>query len=614
MKIIYGSQLEQYNDDIIILKKEDLYIPSEIVLIEKANLALNEIENKIVKNKKISHLFSHDDFSLWWFIYPSIFLSLKEAIKFIEFFENIIKNKKPSVIQIDSDFDKLPIIRQICMKYHIKISYSVFNYLKFLIRRWFIKKIQPFRYKQITDRKINSRLELFKKNHKSLPSITNKVLFAVATAYRRKIFDPFKCQAVNNEFLVNPLLEIIKTLNFDQVGIDLDYTFKGQLDILSERLNEIIPWFPIELISDHNFFNSKSKYALKTYQKVIKDIDFQMIFQINNINFWSLMENDFEKLQYAPSLPFYTELVYSLTNFFKENKPRAIFIPYEVGPIALAIILACNRNGIKTIGYQHGLINGLNPDYSHHDFRSEKNPYGMPLPDFLLLFGNFTKRKILEQGTYPKEKLIVFGHSMYFELDKILQSLKNTNPRKKFGISDEKKVILFTTGRFQKYYQGFETQNHDEKIFQKLLKEYAKDENYLVIIKPHPTEDNMNYYNEQISKNNCKNFVIMRDDLFELLFLADVVICYFSTVLIDSVTLSKKTIQVVLGESDFGIPFKEYGVIIISDLDSLNTNISKLLSDSNFQQSLMNKREDFVKDQFNIPNEDPSKQIESLLR
>ena len=44
------------------------------------------------------------------------------------------------------------------------------------------------------------------------------------------------------------MIKKINELDFDAVGIDLDYTFRGDFEVLSERLNDSIPWIPIEYI------------------------------------------------------------------------------------------------------------------------------------------------------------------------------------------------------------------------------------------------------------------------------------------------------------------------------------------------------------------------------
>lgn len=595
------------------ITKHELYVPSEISAQKNTNEVFNKIEKQIVKGKKLYELFAYDDVSLWWFIHPTIYLSLKEAISFIDSFQEILKDKNLEEINVIGDFNKLSLIQQICKKHHIKVSHSIIPYLQFQIVKWFTKKIQPFRYRRITQKKHCDRLEYFKNKKQEIPSIKDKVVFAVATAYRRKILDLKTGDSKPGEFLIGPVIDIVKKMNHEVVGLDLDYTFKGQVELLSQRLDDDIPWFPLEVLTENFHNNPDEKKFLNYYNRITNDAAFKSIFTYDEISFWNQLESDFMTLSYFPYLPMYMKLINACNAYFEDNKPLSVFIPYEAGPMALPIIIACQKNHIRTIGFQHGLIYGINPDYSHHNFRSEKDLMGMPLPDYLLLFGNFAKNKLIEQKTYPPEKLVVFGHSMYLNLAKTISILGSRDIKEKYKIPKNKKIILFTTGRFQRHYHGFETRNHDEKILEKLLQEFGKNDDYFVILKPHPTEEYVEYYGNLISDYNSENFVIMQGDLFELLYIADVVVCYFSTILLDSIALGKFAIEVDFGEIISTIPFKESNVILNSDLNSLRENIENLLHDVVLQETLKKNMASFIKEHFNIPNNIAEDQIKSLI-
>jgi glycosyltransferase involved in cell wall biosynthesis len=615
LKLIYGSrQGGPINEDLMFVTKNDLYAPSEISAQKKTNEILSEIEKKTVGGKKLFELFAYDDVSLWWFIFPTIYLSVKEAVSFIDSFQEVLKGKNPKEIKVTADFGKLPLIEQVGKKYNIKVSYSILPYVKFQLVKWLTRQVQPSRFKRITQKKTQSRIGTLKNDKRTIPSIKGKVVFAVATAYRRKIFDAETGDSKFGEFLIGPVIDIVKKLKHEIVGIDLDYTFKGQIEPLLQRLGDDFPWFPIEVLIE-NFQNEHNeKSFLKNYNQLITSPELQSIFTHDEIYFWGQVEGDFLSLGYFPYLPTYMRLIDSCKKYFKENRPTAVFLPYEAGPIALPIIIACQQNKIHTIGFQHGLIYGINPDYSHHNFRLKNDPLGMPLPDNLLLFGNYAKNKLEEMKTYPQEKLIVFGHPMYFNIGKIVSILGSKDVKEKYNIPKDKKIILFTTGRFQRHYHGFETRNHDEKILEKLLQEFGGKEEYFVVLKPHPTEEYVEYYKKLISDYNSKNFVIIQSDLFELLYMADVVVCYFSTILLDSIAFGKCAIEVDFGEKISTIPFKEYNVILNSDLNSLKQNIEKLLYDDALRDNLKKNMANFIKEHFNIPNNSAEDQIKSLIK
>ena len=49
---------------------------------------LNSIQDSKINDKTIVELFSFDNFSLWWFIHPTIFPVIKKLVNFIIYFHN----------------------------------------------------------------------------------------------------------------------------------------------------------------------------------------------------------------------------------------------------------------------------------------------------------------------------------------------------------------------------------------------------------------------------------------------------------------------------------------------------------------------------------------------
>lgn len=577
-------------------------------------MILNEIENSKIKGKTIPQSFMFSDFSYWWFVYPVIYPSVQQAINFIDSLESILDEKKPTSIDMKGEFQKLKIMKQICDKQKIKLRYAKLNYWKFKIVDIIFLKIQKYRFIQITKEKTRKRLCLSKIKGNIIPDLKNKIVFAVSTAYRREIYDFEKQTSSRGEYIVGPIIDILKKLGKNVIGLDLDYTFRGQDKILEERLNDDnIHWFPIEVLSTNSFSNNKVKSYLKNYLKILNDRDFQSLFVYRGINFWSMIRNDFKKLSFFPHLPTYLDMTESLDHIFMNNKPSVIFVPYETGPLALALIVAAQHNGVKTIGLQHGMILEMNSDYSHHNFRNEKNLAGMILPDFLLLFGDYTRNILLKNKLYPKEKLVAFGNPMYFNMENV-KKMDFSKIKNKHNIPSNKKIILFTTSTYQRYYARFKNQNYDEQILEKLIEEFTNKEEYHIVLKPHPSEEYLKFYEDLISKNHCKNFSIVQGDLMELLSISDVVVCYFSTILTDAISLGKMTIQVKFDSSNTFIPFLEYGVHVITDLQSVKKNVENLIFDMQLQTEIRSKMDVFLKEYFNLPNHDVIEQMQLLTR
>jgi hypothetical protein len=609
MKIIYGKITNKSQSGTIYLTENDLKIPIGIEGYNESILFLNDIENKKFAGEKLSEIFKYSNTSLWWFIYPTIFPSIQRTINFISAIVELIEKIKPTSIELAGEFDKYDIFKQICQNKNIQLFTPnlIFKNSKSKIK----EKLQRIRYRKIFVQKTKNRLSLFKRKTKKISNLTGKIIFAVPTVYRRKLFNANLGKSEQGEYIQGEIIKLLKS-KYDVVGMDVDYTFRGNPKILNERLNDDIPWFPIESIVQRYSFEKSGTKFLKKFNVILQSNDFKSIFSFKGINFWNQIRFDFVKLTFSPYIPHYIQLIESFNKYFEENKPHTVFLPYETGPYALAMIIAGSVNHVKTIGIQHGLLWKNNSDYSHTEFRTSENNFGMPLPDMTLVFGEFTK-EILIESKYPENKFLVFGNPEFFQIDKIIENFNHDKTRLKFKIPKNKKILLFTTGKSQSFYKDLGGKlNYDEQVLEKLLIEYNNNDSFFIVVKPHPDE-NIEVYKKIIKKYNSNNFKIIQDDLFQLVLISDVVISIFSTVLMDSISLGKMTIRVKFPGSTVPIPYDDYNVLFSSDLPSLSDSIKKILNDGTLRKNLTENRLLFLKYIYGIPNYNINEQLDSIF-
>jgi len=315
---------------------------------------------------------------------------------------------------------------------------------------------------------------------------------------------------------------------------------------------------------------------------------------------------------YYPYLPLYLKLVDSITKIFKNELPKAIFLPYEGGPLALAFVIAAKRYGIKTIGLQHAIISENNPMYSYERLKNIDDPLGFPFPDFFLLFGEYSK-KILVTNGYPNEKLIVFGNAAFFNLNSILNILDSRTLYKKYNLQKEQKIILFTTEYLQEYYSAKGKFNYDTEILIHLLENFSNKPNYKIILKPHPSE-NTTIYEKIIAQYNVSNFQIIQGDLFELIHVSSLVISVFSNSMMDAICLKKPVIRVTFENVAHVVPYDEFGVVVSIELNDLTNSIEEIFNDRKLSEKLAKNRGEFVKFINNIPECQPETIIKKLLK
>jgi hypothetical protein len=606
IELILGAKTGKFQN-LIYIKNEDLELPhgqNYVFAIEE----LDKIQNSLIDGMLLPKLFQYDKISLWWVIYQSLIPEFKKVINFTHQFKKLLDHEKITKVTIKNNFDKLYIIKQICNEKNIQLHYSNSQYLKFKIKSKGKNSIQKKRYSKIFEQKINQRIKIFEQKSKKLPDIKNKIIFPVSTNFHRDIFDFSKNNSTKGEYLITPLMNMFED---DQIiGIDLDYTFSGQFDILSERLSNKIPWIPIEKFLEKTNQNNQNLFIEK-YKKIITDEKFQNLFQFDNIFLWSYLKNFFEKMMFSPYIPFYIQLIDELTIYFSNNKPKAVIIPYETGSIALIIIAVLKLLHVKTIGVQHGYIYPNSPMYSQTNFHDENNVSGYILPDHFLVFGEYVKNLLTKIG-YPKEKLVSFGNPSLFKLQNFFDNFSEDAVRNKLGIDSTQKIILFTTGKMQRNYSSAGIYDYDEKIWKSLLLNFKDNDEYFIILKPHPTElDTSAYATIQRDIKN-KNSLIIQHDLFELIQIASVLVSVVSSSMFEALSFQKPVIQVKFKDEIHPI-LDDANIVLKTNLSNLLTTITNLETDENLRNKFKLHAKQFIKYHYGIPEINPDLVLKEIL-
>lgn len=597
--IIYGYKTGKKDHRIFVTEKN-----FESTIFQSAQYSpkiLSKIQHSKLDGKDFLELFNYQNISLYWFMFPSFWSQLTESTNFLDRFFEFIDQTNPSSFYIENDFSKYYLIKQACKKNNIKFSYSKINFLKFQLRKKITPTIRKFQLKKITKIKIQSRVKLYKNKFSKIPLLNKKILFASPDVYRRHLINSKKSVTEEGEFFIQDLLDILPDSS-SALGIALDYDIRGNQPKLERRLNSELHWIPVELFLDNISYNEEQNEFFKKYKKMLNDKNFQALFSYNDISLWNQLKSTFYQMTFTPYFPFWMKLIDSLIILFQKNKPKAIFLPYETGPLALCFIVAGKKTSVPTIGIQHGVIADNWKFYSIDPLDAD-HPFGFPLPTKILLFGDFSKRILLKNG-YPSDKLVSFGNPLFFNLTKKQEILQKMNIKKKYGISEEKIIILFPTISLQKF-KSWSQSNHNTDIWNYLLSNYANHENFFLIVKPHPDEDPKMY--ENIAKKyGASNVLISKQSLYELVYVSKVVVSMFSTAIIDSLCFQKPVIQIEFDDDGKSpIPYGDLGVTIPTNLEHLSEKISQILSNDPKIKHISKNRINFVKDLYNIPENRP---------
>lgn len=561
-----------------------------------------QIENSKINNKPFLQLFDYDDISLWWFFHFGPFFNdhFFYAVNFVSNFHKLIKKSNPHSIKIIDDFKMFDTIKQICNKNTIKFEYSKFSYFKFKILKNIKQNVKKFirsnRLKKYVYLRIKTSQDIFYKKYTSIPSLNDKIVFAVPTSFRRTHFNLDTEKYENGEHIMQGIIDLLKK-KYEIIGISIAHgTTKTKDDMLTERVKSNTLWIPEEALLQNYGKSIKQKRFLQKYKKLIGTKSFQKLFEFEGINLWEQIKPVFQQMLYEPYLPYWINLIDSYSIFFKNNKPKTIFLIAETDAPCLAIICNAKRFNIKTIAIQHGA--GIEDcEHSVSTFVSKENTFGYHLPDKMLLFGEFWKQSFIKHN-YPSEKFEVFGNPSFFDLDKLENISNLSNLYKKYNLDKNKKIILFTTSRYQGRQNKY---NFDELVWNYLLENFSHDNTFYMVLKIHPHED-IGIYEKILKKYDTLNAKIIDGNILELLSVASVLVSNVSTTLVDSICLKKPTIEVEWNDIlQTQIPLKEYGVVLSSKIENLSQNIHAILIDNNIQNSLLKNRSKFLKDIYNIP-------------
>jgi len=608
-KIIYGKK-SLAEGDILFVSENDFQSPP--FSDESSYLAIQtikKIQNSLLDLTPITELFSNEKYSLWWLIYPQIFYHLETKINFVTNFSKFLDKSLPQRVIILDDFNEIDLIKQICIKKKISFKFSQLAYFKFKMKKNFLKFRRKYGTHLIFNKKGKERKKLFFSKVVTIPSLENKILFVAGPGYRRKIFDHTTGKIKSGEYIIQDIIKLIEDKK-SIIGIDLWSNIQENNDSLKERLSSNVFWIPIEALVEVK--NKNQKNFLNKYNHIISSDKFRLLLKFEGIFLWKSLEGTFEKLKYSPYIPYWISLIDSLNILFSNQKPQAIFLPYETGPTALAFIIASRKNNVKTIGVQHGFIHKFHKSYSHENFATDENLFGFPLPNKILLYGNITK-KLLEEKDYPTKILIPFGNPTFFNLETIKKALIQTDVNRKYKIKKNKKIILYTTSGFQELNKKTVKYDFDTQVWRYLLKNFGNNEEYYLILKPHPLED-LSTYENVLHEKEFSNAQVIQGNLIELIYISSIVVSIFSTTIFDSMCFKKPVIQVKFEGASYSLPFNDSNIGVQSSLHSLSNKIIEILQNNSLQNTIVENNSRFIKEFYGIPEKNMESKLNYLIK
>ena len=383
---------------------------------------LNSISCATVDSKTIVEWYQYGNTSLWWFVYRRIWTKIEECLRFIENLKTLIEDIRPQVFVVKGFYDKLDLIKQICVVYNIKLEIPIQS-LRKVILQYNLKrklwKVLVHRYDNKTKNKKIERIGLAKdliKNSFDASSVRDCVIYLAGSNYRRDIYDWRNDEVISGEHIVQMVLERVIDVS-KLLCIDVDYFYSSDNSGLEKRLKDPDKyWIPFEMFITDELQNGSKKpieYLTKRIIALYEKKEFREAFVYQGIQMWSTLELLFKALMAKIYLPNYILTIEAAKLLLSQVRPKSIFLPYETGVYAMAFIVAAEELGIKTIGMQHGIIHKAHFDYSIDNLRTKTSSVGCPIPTYLLVFGEFYRKLLVETFSYPSDRVITVGNPAY---------------------------------------------------------------------------------------------------------------------------------------------------------------------------------------------------------
>lgn len=285
-----------------------------------------------------------------------------------------------------------------------------------------------------------------------------------------------------------------------------------------EGINNIVDVDNIEIKNDKIIINNE----------IIEKLNYNY----HNFNLEKIIKNNFFN-DYKEICSNELRKIIIVMEIFKELKIQKCLIMDETYSGRL-FVFAANMLNIKNYATQHGMIT----DKRFSQFINSKYD-NMLVPTKTFVWGKVFKEKLINNGNiYSNSNVFISGQVRTDIIYKYYFKIKKEESN--FSSDENTKInILYTT------------QNEEDihipttKMLFKALKNL--NENYMVIIKLHPSDHNYKFYSDMVEKYNINNIKIVQDyDILLLIEWCDLIVNVFSTVTQEALLFNKKSICIQL--------------------------------------------------------------------
>ena len=406
------------------------------------------------------------------------------------------------------------------------------------------------------------------------------------------------------------------TVQYEELLYELSKLHKNVI-LINQRRPAIWNWKSLQIIRNSKLKVFNLNKFQTQYQKIINEsiknfkINFdnifdnetqlENIFSINQISFWSSIQNSFKKICYSRFSESISRIIL-FEKFFTNFKTSVILEWAETGQEEKDCLYVSKNFNIPSIMLQHARM----------PISSMWKPFGKFLGYFTdpllstkqAVWGDSTQNYAISCG-HKKENVIITGsprHDKFFNY--------SSKPNKK-GI-----ILFATTGwagvatETSTVRSMMQFENFVKTVFD-VMKKFPEKQ---LIIKPHPHSENLVNALSIFKKLDPKIQVLPNANLTELIDSSEIVITFTnSTIALESIILGKPTmsLQIENWAKDEEIA-KMNAVYSIYEENEIEEGIKKLLYDEDFKKELQANAKNFLNQYMKFQGESSRKLAEEL--
>ena len=592
-----------YNTHKLLEKNNISHEIGEYHLTKVDKSSINQMATNITlnwwKNNEIQKILTIDNIPIPEFIEMELFQYILSIFKTAKTIIRIIENVSPNEILSVTNLN--PFVQSICNDLNLKFqSLSNGEILSLHYDRINIKyNIGPVPLSITTSRK----------KYKKIKNFTEKL------SQKSFRLAPEKKYSKNDSVLLlefNPVMYESLIHELGKLGKNIFLLNQRRPAVLNKKSLKILKKSNCKIIDLENFeknvkskISSEKKLLSKNLKNLWKnDSLFENIFSIDSQTLWHSIKPTFSKMcdqRFTESL----RRIILLNELFSKFKISEILEWAETGQEEKEVLAISKKYGIKSVMLQHSMF----------PIGEIWKPFGRFLAlfshehqsDYQAIWGNLTHEYAISNN-HSSEKLLITGspkHDSFFSIE------KNYDKTGKILLATTGPPAIFTedstTDIFLKY------DRYIKEIFRVIKKNHPEKE---LIVKPHPQSDFINNALDLINETDSNAKIILDANLPELINECELVISFnTSSILLESIILEKPTISLITDDwAEENEIFKMNGVMSINNIESVESEISKIMTNDDYKSELKSKAKQFLKNYLSNHGTASKQLVEALER